>query len=325
MTDEQITQAVALLGELWSQWRWWGLLVGVVIVGVNTYKLAENVLPEAIRFSRLRLRWQLVIVALAAGLATGVAKLGAGMTLAASIVAGIVAALGAAGLHAGALKPAAQALLPRVTDPKMRYAMSLVFNPGTGKSTLAPPSSSATTGERGAVNVRVLVAVLVAAGLLGVAAVVRAQTVYSKQDTSLTGTGGSKLAAVACTAAAAARWTGWISVATQREVVFDVDFVDADASAASLDVRCETSRTSATAADAGRELPVITATSAAGVSSMTRDSRSWVSTTGGAPGTSSFTVTFANIPAPWINCLWTCGAGGAAADTITVYARGITP
>lgn len=132
-----------------------------------------------------------------------------------------------------------------------------------------------------------------------------------------------RLSAVACNAAAAARWTGWIPVSTQRNVIFDVDFIDANASAASVDTRCETSTSSGTVADAGRDLPVITATAATGTNSMTISTWSWVATGGGAPGTSSYVLYIENIPAPYIECLFTCG--GAAADNITVSSRGINP
>lgn len=157
-----------------------------------------------------------------------------------------------------------------------------------------------------------------------------AQTVYSKQDANLQGTGGVKLNAVACTAAAGSRWTGWIYVAIYRELALDVSFVDANASAADLGVRCETSASNATAADGGEELGVITATSATGVSTEVPDSRSWRRDTNGDgvlenPGTSQHAFIFKSLPAPWINCLFTCGAGGAAADTITATARAITP
>lgn len=133
----------------------------------------------------------------------------------------------------------------------------------------------------------------------------------------------ARLTAVACNAAAAARWTGWIPVSTQRNVVFDVDFVDANASAASVDVRCEGSTSASTVADAGRDLPVITATATTGISLITISTLSWVATGGGAPGTSSYELYIENIPAPFVECLFTCG--GAAADNITVASRGINP
>lgn len=132
--------------------------------------------------------------------------------------------------------------------------------------------------------------------------------------------------AVSCTAAAASRWLLWLPTGTQRNVMIDVVFTDADSSAASLGVRCETTNSSATAADAGQDLPTITATASTGVSSMTQGSWSWVATGGGAPGSSTFVLQISNIPNAFIGCLFTCGAGAAAADTIQVtQSRGINP
>lgn len=154
-----------------------------------------------------------------------------------------------------------------------------------------------------------------------------AQTVgiVSTQDTSpgIGTTGfGAKLTAVACNAAAAARWTGWINVSSKRNIVFDIDYVDADASGAKT-VRCEASRVSTTVADAGYDLPVITSTAATGINSTTINSWQFFTTAGGTPGTTSWVLYIENIPAPFIECLFDCG--GAAADNVTVFARGVNP
>lgn len=153
----------------------------------------------------------------------------------------------------------------------------------------------------------------------------KAQTVTNLQTTNTTLGFGTKLAAVACNAAAASRWTGWIKVSTQGRVTFDVDLVDANSDETSLDMRCETSTVTSTVADAGRDLPVIVATAATGVSTMTVATWSWVATGGGAPGTSKYTITIENIPAPVMECLFTCQGAAAAADNFTVFARGINP
>lgn len=186
-------------------------------------------------------------------------------------------------------------------------------------------------GARGFADWRLMLAVVLAL-ILGFFAVGKAAHadnvgIVSTQDTraGVENGFGTKLSAVACNAAAATRWTGWIAVSTKRNIVFDVDFVDADSSAASLDVRCETSRVNTTVADAGRDLPVITATASTGISSITVSTWRWVSTAGTAPGSSSYTLFIENIPAPFIECLFTCGAGGAAADNFTVFARGVNP
>lgn len=153
---------------------------------------------------------------------------------------------------------------------------------------------------------------------------VEAQTVYNLQKT--TGGGlGAKLAAVACNAAPGSRWTGWIQVDTFGRSTLDIDFVDADSDETSLDMRCETTRDSSIANDAGRDLPVIVSTASTGVNTLTQSTWRWVSTTGGAPGSSQYTITVSNIPAPFINCLFTCQGVVEAADTITVFARALTP
>lgn len=169
--------------------------------------------------------------------------------------------------------------------------------------------------------------------LLGGSAVALAQNVsiVSSQDTTMpvagVNTGGTKLAAVACNVAAASRWTGWINVSQKRNIVFDVSFVDANASAAAVDVRCEASTSNATVADAGFDLPTVYATTTAApvaISSMAAGTWRWVdATTGANPGTSAFELYIENIPAPFIECLFVCG--GAAADNITVFARGVNP
>lgn len=157
-------------------------------------------------------------------------------------------------------------------------------------------------------------------------------SLLSRQDIGLSGTGGAKIAAGACNAAAAVRWTGWINVSIQRNIVLDIDFVDADASSTSLDVTCESSRVNTTAQGAGRDLPVITATSNAAVTRGTstipfQHTWSFVAPNNvvANPGTFSTVLFIENIPAPFIACLFVCAGVPAAADTITVFARGVNP
>ena len=168
--------------------------------------------------------------------------------------------------------------------------------------------------------------------VLTIAYAAKAQTsvmVPTVQDQDLLVTGGQKFVApVSCTAAAANRWTGWIWVGSKAALSFDLDFVDlggGGSNVASFDWRCETSRVNTTAADAGRDIPVIVATAATGISSVTAHTWRWVSASGGPPLTSQTTSTITNIPAPWINCLFTCGAGADAGDTIQAFARGVSP
>lgn len=173
-------------------------------------------------------------------------------------------------------------------------------------------------------SMRNTVVALLAAALIFVAIKATAQTVYTKQDENLQTTGGLKLTSVPCTIGAASRWTGWILVSTMRSIALDVDFVDASASAASLDMRCETSRVNTTPYDSGRDLGVLVST-VNGVTTSVPSSWSQKNAALGPPGTSGWTWSVTNIPAPWINCLFTCGAGGAADDNITVFVRGIVP
>ena len=151
-----------------------------------------------------------------------------------------------------------------------------------------------------------------------------AETVDTLQDIYLHNTGGVKLNTVACNAAAASRWTGWIRVDTKASLVLDVDFIDANSNENWLDMRCETSRSSATAADAGRDLHVIVSTSAAGISNTVP--LIWrYGGMGAPPGSKSWTWEVDHVPSLYINCLFECSGAVEAADTISVYVRGITP
>lgn len=152
-----------------------------------------------------------------------------------------------------------------------------------------------------------------------------AQTVFQQMSSTTTRINS---AAVNCTSAASARWTGWVNVAQWRNVVWGITFTDANASAASFTAACETTTTTATAQGAGQTLPVIVATSTLGVSDVIpAGSYRYLNSTTGAAAVGTFTTTtyIENLPAPYISCTFTCGAGGAAADTINVTSRTITP
>jgi hypothetical protein len=152
-------------------------------------------------------------------------------------------------------------------------------------------------------------------------------SVETTQNTAATLGMGTKLSAVACNAAAASRWTGWVQVNQQAAITLDITLVDADADETSIDMRCESSRVSSTVADAGRDIVVLTSTSAAGVTTSVQSTWRQTSTTGGTPITDGglWTWTVGNIPAPFIECLFTCNGSAEAADTLTVFVRGITP
>lgn len=140
------------------------------------------------------------------------------------------------------------------------------------------------------------------------------QTVYSKQ--TAVAPFGSKVSNLSCNVD---RWTGWVAVDSQRSVAFDVDYVRGAGAATAVTMRCETSRSSTTPNDSGRDLHVIVSTDAAGVS--TTITSTW-STAVSADASWTWTVT--NIPAPFINCLFRCTAANAS-DRMTAFERGIVP
>lgn len=126
---------------------------------------------------------------------------------------------------------------------------------------------------------------------------------------------GTKINGLALTSA---RWTGWIDTGIVRAVAFDIAFTDANASVTTVDMVCETSRSATTTNDAGYDLHSQDCAAGACVSYI----RSWSYTTAGSK---SWTWVVDAIPAPWLNCKLSATGTPAAADVITVYARGLTP
>lgn len=167
------------------------------------------------------------------------------------------------------------------------------------------------------------------AGLLFFVALAFTPCVSKAQQVSIVGTQRTLTAttqavtAVACNAAAGARWAYWYPVSTQRNAMIRVTFVDADSSAANLQVRCETTSSTATAADGGQELPTLYSTTT--TNNIAAIPWAWTAVGGGAPGSSTFNLQIANIPDAFIGCLFTCGAGGAAADNFTATWIGVNP
>lgn len=159
-----------------------------------------------------------------------------------------------------------------------------------------------------------------------------AQTsIVSTQDNALVyqgvPTGGVKLSAVACNAAAASRWTGWVYIANQRNSVFDVAFIDGDASSASLDWVCQSSTSNATVAGAGYCLPTLYETTSSGsrVNKVACLPFSFKSVSDGNPGSQNWELYIQNMPGPFVNCQFTCGAGSTGADNVTARVRGTNP
>lgn len=173
----------------------------------------------------------------------------------------------------------------------------------------------------------VLIAIACCQAIGGVAWGQNTVRVLTVQDRSLNSTGGLVMSGVSCTAAAGVREAGWIQVDTMEKAVFLVNYVDAGASAASLNIACETSNSNTTVFGSGYSLPVLQSTATTGITTMNKNTLSWVSTNPALtnPGTSNFTFTVSNIPLAYIACLFTCGAGAVAGDTITVRVQGGTP
>jgi hypothetical protein len=118
-----------------------------------------------------------------------------------------------------------------------------------------------------------------------------------------------------------ARWTGWVNTGSMRSVAFDILFTDANSSVTSVTMVCESSTASSTANDSGYDLHVLYDSATEGTS--TSVPHIWSYTTG---GTKRWNWTVTNVPSEWLNCkFYYSGGTPAAADVITVVARGITP
>jgi len=157
------------------------------------------------------------------------------------------------------------------------------------------------------------IAATVAAVSLG--SVVVATPVEYVRDESAAQDRGTKISGLGLDSA---RWTGWINTSNMRSIAFDIDFTDANSSVTAVTMVCETSRSSATANDAGRDIHTVSISSGTITSSVA----TWTYTTGGSK---AWTWTVSNIPAGWLNCEFDATGTPAAADVITVYARGISP
>lgn len=127
---------------------------------------------------------------------------------------------------------------------------------------------------------------------------------------------GTKIDGLALTSA---RWTGWIQTNRIDDVAFDIVFTDANSSVSSVTMRCETTRDGTVANDAGSNL--CSRATAAGTSTYTCPHTFSLAT----PGTLSWQWTQTDVNAPYINCLFTGNGTPAAADVITVFARGVSP
>ena len=174
------------------------------------------------------------------------------------------------------------------------------------------------------------------AGIVGLAAfmaymaVASGQSVYETQDTYLHASNTTQLLCITpgtlidCTNVAAHPLAD-LNVVNMQALVIDVDVTDADSLAAYFQLSCQSSAQPSVGGAQLRDLPVITQTDANGVSYLEKDVRRWYGAGYTHPGTSHFTATFANVPAPWLTCTLSCGAGGTSAVKLRACARGRTP
>ena len=142
-----------------------------------------------------------------------------------------------------------------------------------------------------------------------------------------TSTYGTKIDGLALTSG---RYTGWIDTGVVRAVIFDIDFTDANSSCTAVKMVCETSQVATTTNGAGRDYHGPTTCSGG---SCFSEPKTWCDGTnaacgvgaGSAPGSSAWTWVVDNVPGPWLNCYFTATGTPAAADVLTVYARGVSP
>lgn len=158
--------------------------------------------------------------------------------------------------------------------------------------------------------------ILIALALVLCANSARAETIEYKRDENAAFGRGTKISGLALTAA---RWTGWISIGSERSIALDIDFTDADSSVTSVTMVCETSRSGTTTADGGRDLHTVSI-AADGTATSVPITWSYASA-----GSKAWTWTVSNVPAPWLNCKFTGNGVPGAGDVITVYARAISP
>lgn len=183
---------------------------------------------------------------------------------------------------------------------------------------------------------RILLSVAAALAVTFACSLALAGTVETSRTEDSAAGFGTKIDALALTAT---RWTvgdttsgrAWINVSGWRGVAFDIDFTDANSSCTAVKMVCETDRVKTGAADSGKDIHIIDCTG--GVCDSTP--LTWCygtdaacSAPGGpnaAPGSKEWTWTVTNIPAPYLNCAFSATGTPAAADVITVFARGISP
>jgi len=148
--------------------------------------------------------------------------------------------------------------------------------------------------------------------------------VPSVQDLTMSGSGGTILAATSCTDSAAHRTTANLFVGPQARVVIAVTYADTAGSTTAIDVICRGSYLVGTSFSSAYILPTIVSTSAAGVSTMVEGTWEFQPSGGGLLGSVTYTQTIASLPLPYLACRFSCVNGGAA-DTVSAKILGVTP
>jgi hypothetical protein len=145
-----------------------------------------------------------------------------------------------------------------------------------------------------------------------------ANPLYIEKDSALTdpakgATGGTKISAASFNSGT---WTGWMRVRGYQAVCFDI-FHDYTA-ATGVTMRCESSESYSTTADAGYDIESLDCAGGTCTSNLLTFTKLT-----GADARWSWCVD--GLPGSYIECLFDDVASGAAGDKITVVARGITP
>lgn len=156
--------------------------------------------------------------------------------------------------------------------------------------------------------------------LLACAQTLAASTVIeNRKDADLYGTGGTVVDDLALTST---RYTGWINVSQMAKIVFEISLTDANSSVAAVQMKCWGESDASTANGSGYRAQAI---SVAAGTANSYDAVWDKGTLEGAPGTSEWSWIFDNLTHPYVNCSLEATSGAAAADKISVVARGRTP
>ncbi len=157
---------------------------------------------------------------------------------------------------------------------------------------------------------------------VGLGVVTKAQTIFVRQDNSLSGTGGPVVVAETMNAC---HYTPWIAVNNFREVVFDNYYTSAAGAVVDLVTTCQSSEDALTADGAGLDVQGVSIVCAAPWCDATLNTARWHKTsTAGAGAVTRYSFSVTRVPGKFLKCYF-CATGGLIADLLSVDARGITP